>query len=372
VSTGRRLTVRIPIYDIVRAKKAARYFSKLVPEMSLAGAQEALAKGIGYGNWYELAQSASRSPDPEEKLTESRFSFRQRAAEVTLALAQAFKIDDGLSQYALSRSHLLGNKAWSDRDHESVRTYCWRQTVLPASEELTPGMLACVTDERRPARLGYLIRSGRPSRLMLDDGTVTCAEFEVLRAPSEIQDFVPMRLTLPYGSWTTHRGEVLFSRDYMPLWRVEPDRGVERLAPWLWIDDIQSERWFCEETRADWTAPVTEALALEQLTRLGITGLPMLADILPIMCSSQKGSVGDAVQLMRVRSERRDGNMSAKDQVDHVVNRMLSAGDDLALVSSDLWDGLQSETGLKPEPAEFGDDEIIRYRGISLMKSAAH
>ncbi len=61
------------------------------------------------------------------------------------------------------------------------------------------------------------------------------AYFEVVTPRFPLPDFVPSRIWLPYGVWKLSDGsEVLFSRDYLPMWRVSSER-TERLAPRLWI-----------------------------------------------------------------------------------------------------------------------------------------
>jgi hypothetical protein len=43
--------------------------------------------------------------------------------------------------------------------------------------------------------------------------------------------------TLPYGIWTTADGsQILFARDYIPLWIKTPDGKVSRIDPDAWVN----------------------------------------------------------------------------------------------------------------------------------------
>ena len=89
-------------------------------------------------------------------------------------------------------------------------------------------------------------------RLLTDAaiGEATRREISVPRLP--LPPFVPMRLWMPYGVWTEESGsQVLFSRDYCPLWRISPIGEVSSEEPWRWIEFVQEE-WFWNEMEAPW------------------------------------------------------------------------------------------------------------------------
>ena len=92
-----------------------------------------------------------------------------------------------------------------------------------------------------------------------------------------------MRLYLPYGVWTEHDGsEVIFARDYKPLWRIRVDGAVERLEPWLWIH-FKKESHLSEDAYTPWRTPGLKERLEEWLQNKGISGLPILADALPLL-----------------------------------------------------------------------------------------
>ena len=99
-----------------------------------------------------------------------------------------------------------------------------------------------------------------------------------------MNDFAPSRLWLPYGYWLLEDGsEVIFSRDYLPLWRIVGD-AVERVDPWWWIGGIQQEAHFITLSgTVSWSHGPARALALQHLVRRRIRGLPRLLDAMPNM-----------------------------------------------------------------------------------------
>ena len=49
-----------------------------------------------------------------------------------------------------------------------------------------------------------------------------------------------MKLMLPYGKWICENAsEVLFNRDYKPIWIKDEIGVVYSVEPHLWISDIQ-------------------------------------------------------------------------------------------------------------------------------------
>jgi len=58
------------------------------------------------------------------------------------------------------------------------------------------------------------------------------------------------RRELPYGVWTlADGGQVLFDRDYFPIWQRSPDAGVAaiRVAAWRWVDWTQQNHFFDDD-----------------------------------------------------------------------------------------------------------------------------
>lgn len=54
-----------------------------------------------------------------------------------------------------------------------------------------------------------------------------------------------MRLTLPYGMWTTEQGtKVLFNRNYQPIWVMQPSGEVTEANRDWWVPDIVTQEWY--------------------------------------------------------------------------------------------------------------------------------
>ncbi|MCR8556976.1 DUF5623 domain-containing protein [Mucilaginibacter sp. BJC16-A38] len=70
-------------------------------------------------------------------------------------------------------------------------------------------------------------------------------EVSVLRKQLLIADFKPMRLCLPYGKWTCANGrEVLFNRDYCPIWQRSPDGTVTAIQPDVYVRYETTEHYY--------------------------------------------------------------------------------------------------------------------------------
>lgn len=70
-------------------------------------------------------------------------------------------------------------------------------------------------------------------------------EVSVLRKQLDIADFKPMRLHLPYGKWKCADGrEVLFNRDYCPIWERSSNGIVMPIEPDVYVHHDDSEFYF--------------------------------------------------------------------------------------------------------------------------------
>lgn len=116
-----------------------------------------------------------------------------------------------------------------------------------------------------------------PMRAALEE-VATC------RDQSTASDFRPLRLFLPYGKWTCEDGsEVLFNRDYCPLWKRAPDGTVSPMSPNTWVEhNDKNEEWFF----TDGDRPVDSKKSLRRclavLREWGVEDRrPKLLDLLP-------------------------------------------------------------------------------------------
>jgi hypothetical protein len=152
---------------------------------------------------------------------------------------------------------------------------------------------------RRTGAVGKFKRDGRPLILKSFSGPTFCvshghhetlvADFEYVTPRTLLPLFIPRRLYLPYGMWTERDGaKVLFSRDYLPIWRIRPDALPERVSPMLWIDFIREE-WFWDGHQPRWENDDRAKTEIERLASFDVRGLPKLVEILPRLVFGRRG-----------------------------------------------------------------------------------
>lgn len=77
-------------------------------------------------------------------------------------------------------------------------------------------------------------------------------EISVCRNQSQAENFKPMRLCMPYGKWTCADGtEVLFNRDYCPIWLRTPSGFVYDIAPNVLVPHVKQEFYYQDSTTPD-------------------------------------------------------------------------------------------------------------------------
>jgi hypothetical protein len=284
--------MRLTFSDIRRPKAAAKQLSRLSQDVSLAKAHEALARATGYRDWHELAVSLRTSGAGAP----SEFSVSEQARLASF-LADELCLETGDVQFALSKARLVGASPWSIADQIAVYMASIREKFLGSPARGKPGIIVKVKahGSTKPA---YLLRPGRPTYVLYDSGEGACADYEAIAPRTTLEDFLPARMWLPYGSWILRDGsEVLFSRDYLPLWRVTG--GIsERLDPWLWIKGRVSQRWFAANTEGDWWRRRARESAITHLEQNRIFELPKLANAMPRMFEQGVASIQDAVRRM--------------------------------------------------------------------------
>lgn len=283
--------MRISFSDIAKPKAAAKQLSRLSADVTLAGAQEALARAVGYRDWHELAGSLD-APGPNA----SDFSV-SALARLVLSISDALGIEAGDVQFAISKARLVGTKPWSITDQLAIYMAVMRERYLGAPARGKPGTIV-KTKAHRGTEIAYLLRAGRPTHLLFDHAKGERADFEVTTPRTPPADFLPARLWLPYGCWMLRDGsEVVFARDYLPLWRIAGGI-VERVDPWLWMSHRVSERWFANNTEGGWWRQPARDSALAYLERKRIFELPRLANAMPYMFESGIETIEDAVRRM--------------------------------------------------------------------------
>lgn len=158
---------------------------------------------------------------------------------------------DGDVQAVLPSIQIAGDRVFTLEDHHAIRLSCWRRGPMPWQGKGMPSEVF-LTDKKAkftgmvdsPFRACRKRSEGRAVFYFSDTTTGgCCATFEAISPSSRPDDFIPLRLWLPYGWWTLQDGsEVLFSRDYIPLWKIDPSGRIERMAPSSWVTNNSNYR----------------------------------------------------------------------------------------------------------------------------------
>lgn len=284
--------MRFHFPDLDRPKKAAKRIARLLCSAPpLSNIQNGLAVALGYRDWHELDLAHAAQPPLPLDQDLPADDFHRRSADLVLKLARALNVSDNEAQFVLLDSRLTGDMVSFD-DQFAVRMECWRAdgrwpfTGMAGTVVRAPGLFA------GPRKLGMLTADfdvssrGRPVQIITDNRCGICSRHEVRIPGTPLPPFLPHRLRLAYGVWTEPGGaKVLFSRDYAPIWRLRDGQPPQQVAPTEWVK-FERQDFFWEDATAPWENP---ARVVEEEARLklhGITGLPALVDLLPIMVAS--------------------------------------------------------------------------------------
>jgi hypothetical protein len=142
------------------------------------------------------------------------------------------------------------------------------------SKLLEPGTLVRI---KRGNVLAIVIKQDEWNRTLAlytdEGGTGTVREeVAVCTDQSGAADFKPMRLYIPYGKWTCPDGsEVLYNRDYCPLWAKKPDGTVIALDPDTWVDIKDDSEGYFNDGTTPWSGDKTSlAVGLAVLKKWGV------------------------------------------------------------------------------------------------------
>lgn len=273
---------------------AAKFLARLSPNVTHSAALEALARAAGFRDWHEFSSCPA---DPNDAPTRVDLLT---AIAIAHQVADRLNLLDGDVQFCLDKAGLLGG--WGLDDHLAARAQAWRTYTFGPPARGKSGTLVKAGKSRGCAKAAYLLRDGRPTVVFGDHGVSTFADFEIVTPRLRLDPFVPLRLWLPYGYWTLADGsEVIFSRDYFPMWRVSA-AGVERLSPWLWINGIAEQTWLAgKKNTHNWWTPEVVAAARDHLHARRIRALPRLADMLPELVALGTDKVEDGLTGLYLR-----------------------------------------------------------------------
>ncbi|SBW04918.1 conserved hypothetical protein [uncultured Alphaproteobacteria bacterium] len=291
--------MRLFFPNLTRPKKAAKYLSGIFPRIPLSNAQQAVAMACGYRDWHEF-ETCHATSEPsvlDEDLTDS--AFHERAGALSRSLAASLNMHDGDVQAALPGMRLTGNRAFSHDDHEAIRIACWRSGPIPWRAGRHAGAIFHIKSTGFPKDAPHWWRQSAAGVRFINHAIANgaCATFEAVVPRTRLRDFVPRLLWLPYG-WMDMEdsSRVLFSRDYLPLWRIIGGK-VERIKPTTEVHAYRNRQWF-RESGQPWSHGSAKEAAEHMLAGYGITSLPRLADVLPILIHDEHIDIRGAAKVL--------------------------------------------------------------------------
>ena len=256
-------------------KRAAQALSKLPGASSLSACQTALAQASGHRDLHHLQALQAKMHHPAEVSVITQADIVSR-----LHRASGLRIGDILD--ALTRTRFFGGNP----DPET--TLAVREALFaadyPARGRQDVGAPCRVKAPGYDNARALLVERGQgPEGLtlvMIDHSIMTCVSRE---APAHRAGrlFVPLRFWMPYGFWTEADGaQVLFSRDYCPLWKIQEGRAPVRDDPDRDVKFVKQE-WYFDE--GSFRGPVDQVMSqgLDILRKHRVVSLPRLVEWFP-------------------------------------------------------------------------------------------
>ena len=264
--------MRLSFHNIDHAKRIAKGVARHTG-VQLAQCHEALATTCGYRDWHEVAVTA-KSTTSAEAVAGAPIELQ---AKLIVELGKLLKADAGLVQFALSEAKAFHKTADDPLLHQlKLRALCFRLTSIPDLGPRQPGSVGFV----KPWNEYVIFRKHERAISVITNkhwnGVI--ADFEYSVPKKVVPLFIPMRLYVLYGSWIEEDGsQVLYSRDYEPLWRIREGRRPERFSGSRRIDRVSSIS-FWDDTSTPWRNAKRHKEELDRIRSYGITGLPWKVD----------------------------------------------------------------------------------------------
>ncbi|WP_152016500.1 MULTISPECIES: hypothetical protein [unclassified Bosea (in: a-proteobacteria)] len=292
--------MRLHFPNTTRAKKAAKRLAGALG-VPLGRVHHALAQACGYRDWFEFEHQVAQGPlsTLDQQLTLEQFVDRQ--SHLIRSVSQSLSLPDSDVQCHLPIARLTGDRPVRLQEQVAIRLACWRATCLPLAARRETGAMGTLRSAGRNGEIVILRRFGRPTHVISDKALSFVGDFEYTSPRNPPPLFLPTRLYLPYGyDVETDGARVVFSRDYLPMWRLREGRRPERLNPW---DSFETEdRYLLSDGLSTWNFDQLQALQQTFADEHQLQQLPVLADLLPILVHADP-DIGpypsDYVHLMR-------------------------------------------------------------------------
>jgi hypothetical protein len=276
--------MRLHFPNTTRAKKAAKRLAVAL-NAPLGSMHQALAQACGYRDWFDFDHQVAQGPlcALDQQLTLEDFVDRQR--HLIRSLSQSLNRPDSDIQFHLPTARLTGDRPVRLEEQISIKIACWRASSLPLVASREAGAVGTLRTAGRNGEIVILRRFGSPTHAISDRGLSLMGNFEYVSPRKPPPLFLPTRLYLPYGYWVEADGaRVVFSRDYLPMWRLRDGQPPERLSPW---DSLETDdRRLLSDGLTTWNFDQLQVLQQSFIDEHQLHQLPVLADLLPILVHS--------------------------------------------------------------------------------------
>ncbi len=221
--------------------------------------------------FFEMYYRGVKSPEPERILPDAmHVRLVENLRQVQELLSQHYHPCAPIAEMQKRLDKAINAlDRWHGRGHVTHPAASRKRKAIEA------GTLVWLKPYRCHAR-AYVARSAWDSRIGYygKGGFYMVADFEVSvpHDQSTAENLTPMRLYLPYGKWLCADGtEVLYNRDYCPIWARTRDGKVFTLDPDTWIANIQTSvsHYFADRS-TPWSSKTTHEKCMAVLKEWGV------------------------------------------------------------------------------------------------------
>jgi hypothetical protein len=281
--------------------KAAKMLSQ-ESATSLSQCRETISKAIGYNDYYDLGQNG-----PSKLGVNNLATSHSTEAETRITALIASQLDvSPVTVHHILANTLFHNGQPPNMDHAlKVISGVFERTVLPQQGKRQSGQIGKLKSSARNGEHVILRDFGRVTQIMShQSANAIVADFEYVSPTKPLPLFIPMRLYMPYGFKTEDDGSrVLFSRDYLPMWRLRKGKKPERMKPW---EQIYSGglNFVLPEGDMPWHNSNNFTVCLRFLEHEGIRSFPLSLDALPLIVKDNSvSSYKDAVKALKTLTD---------------------------------------------------------------------
>jgi hypothetical protein len=144
--------------------------------------------------------------------------------------------------------------------------------------------------------IGIVLKSKEGVVTIIQDTSyeATLAKEEVFPLAEQSIDFIPLRLVMPYGKYIcADDSEVLYNRDYRPLWKKLSDGTVTPINSNLYIQHYKQEYFFEGDNKPSWGNPDTiRKIGMLELKKWGVENKrPQILDLLSQAIAAENADI---------------------------------------------------------------------------------